>query len=153
MYFATCLVPEFQYYPFEVFVKLSFGSLKQACLGSTADLQFYPQLSFCFASLQFGYLIRCISQQSSRVVVSSCIQWYPKSDDLTPVDLHHESLTIQPPIKINRMVIDNFVSCFRVTMASLVILCRRQTVLLIRQKKLLFPVRLSTLLSMHQVFQ
>ena len=39
--------PYVQYYPFEVFVKLSFGSLKQACLASTADLRFYPQSSSC----------------------------------------------------------------------------------------------------------
>ena len=34
------------------------------------------------------------------------------------MDLHHESLTIQPPIKINRLVIDNFMSCFSVAQLS-----------------------------------
>ena len=29
------------------------------------------------------------------------VQWDPNSDDLTPLDLHQESLTIPPPIKIN----------------------------------------------------
>ena len=41
------------------------------------------------------------------------IQWDPSSDDLTPLDLHQESLTIPPPIKINRTVIDNFDELFQ----------------------------------------
>ena len=40
------------------------------------------------------------------------VQWDPNSDDLTPLDLHQESLTI-PPIKINRTVIDNFDELFQ----------------------------------------
>ena len=41
------------------------------------------------------------------------VQWDPNSDDLTPLDLHQESLTIPPPIKINRTVIDNFDELFQ----------------------------------------
>ena len=41
------------------------------------------------------------------------VQWDPNSDDLTPLDLHQESPTIQPPIKINRTVIDNFDQLFQ----------------------------------------
>ena len=41
------------------------------------------------------------------------VQWDPSSDDLTPLDLHQESLTIPPPIKINRTVIDNFDELFQ----------------------------------------
>ena len=41
------------------------------------------------------------------------VQWDPNSDDLTPLDLHQESLTIPPPIKINRTVIDNFNELFQ----------------------------------------
>ena len=41
------------------------------------------------------------------------VQWNPNSDDLTPLDLHQESLTIPPPIKINRTVIDNFDELFQ----------------------------------------
>ena len=41
------------------------------------------------------------------------VQWDPNSDDVTPLDLHQESPTIQPPIKINRTVIDNFDQLFQ----------------------------------------
>ena len=41
------------------------------------------------------------------------IQWDSSSDDLTPLDLHQESLTIPPPIKINRTGIDNFDALFQ----------------------------------------
>ena len=49
------------------------------------------------------------------------VQWDPNSDDLTPLDLHQESLTIPPPIKINRTGLIILMSCFSVMMASLVI--------------------------------
>ena len=41
------------------------------------------------------------------------VQWDSNSDDLTPLDLHQESLTIPPPIKINRTMIDNFDELFQ----------------------------------------
>ena len=41
------------------------------------------------------------------------VQWDPNSDDLTPLDLHQDSLTIPPPFKINRSVIDNFDELFQ----------------------------------------
>ena len=45
--------------------------------------------------------------------VITYIQWDSSSDDLTPLDLHQESLTIPPPIKINRTGIDNFDALFQ----------------------------------------
>ena len=35
------------------------------------------------------------------------VQWDPDSDDLAPLQLHRESLSIPPPIKINRSVIND----------------------------------------------
>ena len=35
------------------------------------------------------------------------VQWDPSSEDLTPLQLHHESLAIPPPVKINRMLIND----------------------------------------------
>ena len=41
------------------------------------------------------------------------VQWDPKSNDLSPLHLHHKSLTIPPPIKINRTVINNLDELFQ----------------------------------------
>ena len=35
------------------------------------------------------------------------VQWNPSSEDLTPLQLHHESLAILPPVKVNRMLIND----------------------------------------------
>ena len=35
------------------------------------------------------------------------VQWDPSSEDLTPLQLHHESLAIPPPVKINRTLIND----------------------------------------------
>ena len=35
------------------------------------------------------------------------VQWDPSSEDLTPLQLHHESLAIPPPVKINHMLIND----------------------------------------------
>ena len=35
------------------------------------------------------------------------VQWDPSSEGLTPLQLHHESLAIPPPVKINRMLIND----------------------------------------------
>ena len=35
------------------------------------------------------------------------VQWDPSSEDLTPLQLHHESLAIPPPVKVNRMLIND----------------------------------------------
>ena len=35
------------------------------------------------------------------------VHWDPSSEDLTPLQLHHESLAIPPPVKINRMLIND----------------------------------------------
>ena len=34
------------------------------------------------------------------------VQWDPSSEDITPLQLHHESLAIPPPVKINRTLIN-----------------------------------------------
>ena len=41
------------------------------------------------------------------------VQWDPKSNDLSALHLHHKSLTIPPPIKINRTVINDFDELFQ----------------------------------------
>lgn len=41
------------------------------------------------------------------------VQWDPKSNDLSALHLHHKSLTIPPPIKINRTVINDFDEFFQ----------------------------------------
>ena len=35
------------------------------------------------------------------------VQWDRSSEDLTPLQLHHESLAILPPVKVNRMLIND----------------------------------------------
>ena len=35
------------------------------------------------------------------------VQWDRTSEDLTPLQLHHESLAILPPVKVNRMLIND----------------------------------------------
>ena len=42
------------------------------------------------------------------------VQWDPSSDDLTPSQLHHESLVIPPPVKINRALINDLDEKFQV---------------------------------------
>ena len=41
------------------------------------------------------------------------VQWDPKSNVLSALHLHHKSLTIPPPIKINRTVINDFDELFQ----------------------------------------
>lgn len=43
----------------------------------------------------------------------SYVQWDLNSDDFPTLKLHHKSLTIPPPIKINHTVIDNFDELFQ----------------------------------------
>ena len=40
------------------------------------------------------------------------VQWDPKSGDLSSLHLHHKSLTVPPPVKINRTVINDFDELF-----------------------------------------
>ena len=35
------------------------------------------------------------------------VQWDPSSEGLTPLQLHHESLAILPPVKVNHMLIND----------------------------------------------
>ena len=35
------------------------------------------------------------------------VQWDPSSEDVTPLQLHHESLAILPPVKVNHMLIND----------------------------------------------
>ena len=40
------------------------------------------------------------------------VPWDPKSNDMSPLQLHHESLSIPPPVVINRTVINEFDEMF-----------------------------------------
>jgi len=40
------------------------------------------------------------------------VPWDPSSNDMSPLQLHHESLTIPPPAVINRTVINEFDEMF-----------------------------------------
>ena len=41
------------------------------------------------------------------------VQWDPNSDDMSPLQLHHESLSAPPPVVINRTVINEFDELFQ----------------------------------------
>ena len=41
------------------------------------------------------------------------VQWDPSSVDITPLQLHHQSLAIPPPVKINRTLINELDEKFR----------------------------------------
>ena len=41
------------------------------------------------------------------------VQWDPSSDDMSPLQLHHESLSAPPPVVINRTVINEFDELFQ----------------------------------------
>ena len=49
------------------------------------------------------------------------VQSDPSSEDLTPLQLHHESLAIPPPVKINRTLINNLDEKVNSTIISLVL--------------------------------
>ena len=41
------------------------------------------------------------------------VQWDPNSNDMSPLQLHHESLSVPPPVVVNRTVINEFDELFR----------------------------------------
>ena len=43
----------------------------------------------------------------------SCVPWNPDSDDISPLMLHRESLSVPPPTVINRTIINYFDELFQ----------------------------------------
>ena len=86
MYFGpTWLVPEFLCSIFHLkrlLINFSFGSLKQACFGSTADLEFYPgvlpTIEFLFCMLGPSGQFHCQHLTGSLVLVGCHPPWYTK---------------------------------------------------------------------------
>ena len=90
---------------------------------SSGELDVSPLAVYNFlCNVSFIRMKRSLGTCPQRLLVSlplfstdmiTYVQWDPNSDDVTPLDLHQESPTIQPPIKINRTVIDNFDQLFQ----------------------------------------
>ena len=90
---------------------------------SSGELDVSPLAVYNFlCNVSFIRMKRSLGTCPQRLLVSlplfstdmiTYVQWDPNSDDLTPLDLHQDSLTIPPPIKINRTVIDNFDELFQ----------------------------------------
>ena len=75
------------------------------------------------------------------------VQWDSSSEDITPLQLHHESLAIPPPVKINRTLINELDEKFQLYDNQLSAVRRKADSLIYQIEESLTPPASSMLLS------
>ena len=80
-----------------------------------AIYNFPCNISFAGMKTSLATCPKSLSISLSLFVVYSIVyvQWDPNSNDMSPLQLHHESLSVPPPVVINPTVINEFDELFR----------------------------------------